>query len=96
MNRAPRLAYDADEFDLIFQIASRSNVLLKKHGIEEEMLTTVMDISTAHEHGPLHLEEFLAADDSNFAHDALGIRRHINRKTGMLEDCFLPRFAILD
>jgi hypothetical protein len=53
-----------------------------------------MDIEAAHCNGnPLKLKELLEADDSNFMHDVLGIRRHINRKTGELEDCFVPRYA---
>jgi len=82
-----------DDFDLIVQIAKRSNALLAEYGVAEQMLTTIMDITAAHEHCPLDLEAFLAGDDANFNHDALGIRRHMNRKTGLLEDCFLPRFA---
>ena len=33
-------------------------------------------------------------DDMNFDHDIGGIRRHFNRETKKLEDCFLPRCAI--
>ena len=39
------------------------------------------------------LEELLHADGFDFTHDVWGIRRHINRKTGQLEDCFTPRYA---
>ena len=42
---------------------------------------------------PLRLADMLAADDSNFIHDIVGIERHLNRRTFELEDCFLPRFA---
>lgn len=53
-----------------------------------------MDISAAHCNGcPMDLQKLLDADDFNFAHDVLGIRKHLDRETGKLRDCFLPRFA---
>jgi hypothetical protein len=30
----------------------------------------------------------------DFMHDAVGIQNHINRETGQLEGCFLPRCAV--
>jgi Family of unknown function (DUF6874) len=55
-----------------------------------------MDLCATHCAVPLKLEALLAADDFNFAHDILGIQRHMDRKTGDLGGCFLPRFAKLD
>lgn len=56
--------------------------------------TAHMDLSACIANGcPLKLEEFLAADDFNFAHDFFGIMGHMDRTTGKLRDCFLPRFA---
>jgi hypothetical protein len=53
-----------------------------------------MDITACHLNGcKLDLAKLLAADDFNFAHDVLGIRRHIDRETGQLMNCFRPRFA---
>lgn len=53
-----------------------------------------MDLSACHANGcPMKFQEFLDAPDFDFSHDFFGIRRHINRKTGQLEDFFLPRFA---
>lgn len=54
----------------------------------------MMDIEAAHSNGcPLQLLELSKADDSNFFHDVLGINRHLDRSTGKIGDCFLPRFA---
>lgn len=54
-----------------------------------------MDFTATHANGcPLDLKRLLAADDFNFAHDAFGIARHLNRETGQLENHFLPRFAL--
>ena len=53
----------------------------------------MMDISAAHKSQPLDIDRWLAADDSNFMHDLIGIHNHINRETGKLENAFMPRFA---
>lgn len=82
------------EIDLIRRIAKRAVVDYGKAGVKLDFLDTFMDVSATHCNGcPLRLEEFLAADDFNFAHDITGIARHINRNTGKLEKCFLPRFS---
>lgn len=52
-----------------------------------------MDLSATHATCPLRLAELADADDFNFSHDMGGIRRHLNRQTGELEDFFVPRFA---
>ncbi len=53
-----------------------------------------MDISACIANNfPLKLQEWLDAPDGDFLHDFYGITRHINRKTGKIENCFLPRFA---
>ncbi|MHB0965308.1 MAG: DUF6874 family protein [Bellilinea sp.] len=52
-----------------------------------------MDITACHLNGcPLKLEALLHADDFNFVHDVQGIHQHLDRETGELKDCFLPRF----
>jgi len=54
-----------------------------------------MDITATHLNGcSLKLVELLKTDDGNFAHDVFGIRRHIDRETGQLKHCFLPRYAV--
>jgi len=48
---------------------------------------------TAHEDVPLdfpRLEEF---SDFSFAHDIMGIGRHLDPDTGKIGNCFLPRCA---
>lgn len=52
-----------------------------------------MDLATAHHTCPLMLKELAEAEDQDFAHDIAGIHRHLNRQTGQLEDCFVPRYA---
>lgn len=58
------------------------------------LLDIEMDIVACHTNGnPLKLRKLLTADDFNFAHDVLGIRRHLDRKTGKLLHCFVPRYS---
>ncbi len=53
-----------------------------------------MDLIALHRNGtPLRLADFIGADDFNFAHDVVGIRRHMDRETGRLNNHFVPRFA---
>jgi hypothetical protein len=53
-----------------------------------------MDITATHANGcPLKLRELAGAPKLDFAHDVCGIQRHINRETGQLENCFVPRYA---
>lgn len=54
-----------------------------------------MDITACHANGcELKLAELLVASFTDFAHDVYGIRRHIDRKSGQLINCFLPRYAV--
>lgn len=85
------------DFDLIAEIADRAERLGKKYRHAREQRTRSdyeMDIAATHVNGcPLNLQKLLEADDFNFAHDVFGIERHLNRSTGELENCFVPRCA---
>jgi hypothetical protein len=51
-----------------------------------------MDVTACHLNGNLlDLKRLLGADDFNFSHDLVGINKHLDRKTGKLKDCFVPR-----
>lgn len=84
---------DREQIILISQIAARAVRMAKEHGARYAHLDAVMDIEHAHKQHPLDLAELLRADDGNFAHDVFGIRRHMDRTTGKISGCFLPRFA---
>lgn len=85
------------EYDLILQIASRAVRAARKAGVEYRLQDATMDINAVHSNGtPLRLEELLEADNFNFNHDVFGIRRHLDRSTGQLGNCFVPRFAKLE
>src|SRR4026207_2396173 len=84
-----------EEHELTYKIAKRAVELIwRETELDYDLLTAQMDISAVHLNGnPLKLQELLYADEANFLHDILGIRRHLNRRTGELEDFFSPRYS---
>jgi hypothetical protein len=54
-----------------------------------------MDLMATHANGcPLDFAKLAGFDDFNLVHDVSGIQRHIDRDTGTLGGCFLPRCAL--
>lgn len=82
------------EIDVISKIIKRASKLFEGFGIRIDLLSLSMDIEAVHSNGcPLRLVDLLFAANSDFTHDIAGIMKHIDRKTGKLTDCFLPRYA---
>lgn len=82
------------DHDWIVKIVDRASRLAAANNMPFPQRDIIMDITACHANGtPLKLQELYTADDFNFAHDVFGITKHINRSTGQLEDCFLPRFS---
>lgn len=50
-----------------------------------------LDLMVVHAREGLNLQQLLKADGLTFAHDFLGIYRHLNRDKLELMDCWLPR-----
>lgn len=93
---AQEISFSSNDADAraIYKIAVRAGHMAHEHGRDYPIMDADMDLTAAHCNGtPLDLSALLAADDANFAHDVFGIRRHLNRKTGKLENCFSPRFS---
>lgn len=62
-----------------------------------EMDTMTMDLLAVNANGcPMDFQQLLEADGLNFIHDVAGIARHIDRETGQLTGCFLPRLKRRD
>jgi hypothetical protein len=81
-----------DEFLTIGAITKRALKLMPNSGLDP--LNLNMDITATHLNGcPLKLKELLEAPEFDFAHDVLGITSHIDRETGKLLHCFLPRYS---
>lgn len=61
-----------------------------------ERINLIMDLTAAdgvNGNAPLDWARLIKADDFNFMHDLGGISRHLDRDTGRLGDCFVPRFT---
>ena len=83
-----------EEHKLQSKIGARASALAKEVGIEYKQITAVMDIGACHGNGnPLRLADLLEADEVNFAHDVFGIKANIDRATGKLMNCFVPRYS---
>ena len=82
------------ESETIKKIVQRAERTYKTIGREFDPLQVSMDLTATHANGcRLRLKNLLIADVLDFAHDLFGIARHLNRGTGKLGDCFLPRCA---
>ena len=78
-----------ERFDLIVKIAERAenmNLLMF------DRLSLIMDLRAADKQFNLRLEDFLKADDFNFAHDIVGIQQNMDREESVVRR-MLPRFA---
>jgi hypothetical protein len=66
----------------------------KKLGRFSDLLYLHMDLVACHANGcVLNFKKLLNAPDFDFLHDIHGIQRHLDRNTGQLLNCFLPRCA---
>lgn len=82
------------EFVVIRKIVKRAAALFRLYGADYPAMTCEMDLTACHANcNRLDLDRLMLADDFNFLHDVAGIRRHINRETGELMDCFVPRYS---
>jgi hypothetical protein len=91
----PKFTASKFELAIIVAIARRAMRMARDYQVDYSQMDALMDIEAAHCNGcPLQLNALLETDEPNFAHDVFGIRRHIDRSNGELQDCFVPRFAI--
>lgn len=79
-----------ENMGLICKIADR----VQKEVQIDDRMSLVMDIEVAHCHIPLDLQKLLDAPSFDFGHDVGGIRQNLNRETGKIDNCFLPRCAL--
>ena len=88
------------DFLLIIALAKAASKVGKEFnlaGFHYSVLEASMDLEATHASCPLQLREMVEQLNgpykSDVVHDLLGIRRHLNRETGQLENHFIPRFA---
>ena len=79
------------EFELCDKIAERA---MEMGFYTDNKITAYMDITNAAKYWNMRLEEWLNADDFNFAHDIVGIYKNIVREYPVeFTNFFVPRFA---
>jgi len=80
-----------EEDHLIELIVERAFHELNLSGIIDETSLS-MDLTATHLNGtPLDFNKLLSFDDFSFGHDVYGISSNLDRNTGELDNCFLPR-----
>lgn len=85
--------FTAEERAHVDDIVTRAQSRYRAAGIAAPArLELIMDLAAVHARCPLRLAEMAAADDADLMHDIIGIRRHLDRRTGELRR-FAPRFA---
>lgn len=88
MVTAVKFNADAEDTDLIVKIAQRVASLHP----EFDVIKVSLDLESTHCNGHLlNLKKLLEFEDDNFWYDIYGILSHVDRKTGKLKDCFLPK-----
>jgi len=61
---------------------------------ELDRMTISMDLASCRANGcSLDFQKLLDFDNSSFLHDIYGISKHLDRNTGKIENCFMPRSA---
>ena len=79
----------------IIDIMLRAASLMNFESRGSSRLEVTMDLTACHLNGRrLDLEGLLTATPSDLIHDVAGIIRHIDRETGKLTGCFLPRYGM--
>lgn len=78
------------------KIADRASAdFVRRAGGRQSFIMDLLAADGVNGNPPVDLDALAEADDFNFAHDAYGISGHMDRATGKLTNCFLPRFAKL-
>lgn len=81
---------DKERFLMYVKVAERAEQMNIYHG---ERFSLLMDIENADKVFNLRLEDWLKADNFNFAHDVVGIVNNIDRRNPTDFNLFVPRFA---
>lgn len=81
----------------ITRIAKRWMAMLRASGMRPsyDIIDVRMTVSAvvAQKQVPLDLDALEQSNEFDFLHDMSGMHRHMDRTTGLLRDCFLPRAA---
>lgn len=96
MNTIEKISFRATKAEcvLIGKIVKRACGIAQKHGVDYPVTDCNMDLTACNANGMrLDMKKLLDFPDFDFSHDVFGIRRHIDRNTGKIQDFFVPRCA---
>ena len=83
-----------EDYEAMSRVADRWNSLREKAGVDAvSKIHLVMDLDVAHTNCPIDFEKLESFGDGDFSHDIGGIYSYVNRETGELDNCFVPRSA---
>ncbi len=93
---AVKFTATAEEYFIIHKISIRAQAYYKEiHGETLDLQSMEMDLEAVHCNDcPMDFKKLLAADNFNLMHDVIGIINCIDRDTGKLTRCFLPRCSL--
>lgn len=85
------------DIEMITSVLDRAYALFEANEMtrlaSRDRLDLMIDLDNAIRTTGLRLKDLYAADDFNFMHDIVGIVDNTNRRTGVIENGFIPRFA---
>ena len=92
MHKVQLAVLNEDENRIMQKILRRAEQLgVKNKKGRFDAMSLEMDLLAVHARTPLCLTALANSGSFTFLCDVLGIVRHLNRRTGVLEDCFVPR-----
>lgn len=93
-------SFDIDEADrqfidrIVWRYAADFSRTMRVEPSKRALENLRMDLAATHANGcPMDFAKLADTDNFTFAHDIVGIDRHIDRATGKLTNFFLPRCA---
>lgn len=82
------------DLNKIIVLARTAHRVAKAQKFDYSVLEASMDLRCWHAKMPLDLDAMIADyEKADVLHDLFGIRRFLNRETGELGGCFVPRYA---
>ena len=88
-------SFTSEEIKAVERILDRIHPILRRALKQDapSRLDLMMDLSATHALLPIDLVGLAEAEDYDLSHDVCGIVRHLDRETGVMGDCFVPRYA---
>lgn len=80
-----------DDLNLMVKVAERIEADEQTCLIYDKRHTLMMDLECTQNDTGLDLQMLLESEHEDFIHDVFGIKGHMDRTTGKLMNCFLPR-----